>query len=387
MVGVGAYNERLVLSLIRRAGALSKSELARVTKLSAQTLTALVGRLEADDLVVRNEPQRGRVGQPSVPYSLNPNGAYTLGLKVGRRSFELVLMNFAGVVVKSFRETYDYPRPERLMKFFRTSLADLSADMPKRMFGKIIGLGVAVPGELWNWHEEMDAPEREMKKWRTFDVTASLGEVIKVPIHPLNDATAACIAELIFGTQRFDADFQYFYIGTFLGGGLVLNGTIFHGSRSNAGAVGSMLVPPPRDSTNSQAVQLLAAASIMTLHRELKRLGRDTSVLWNPGTKWAGIDDVLTPWVESVSLNLAFASINAVAAVDVPRVVIDGSIPETIRDTIVKRTSQIILEMPTVGLSPFVITAGTLGPMARSIGAASIPLHAGFAHDQDVLLK
>jgi len=72
MVGVGAYNERLVLSLIRSAGALSKSELARATKLSAQTLTILVDRLEAEHLVVRNEPQRGRVGQPSVPYSLNP---------------------------------------------------------------------------------------------------------------------------------------------------------------------------------------------------------------------------------------------------------------------------------------------------------------------------
>ena len=128
MIGVGAYNERLVLSLIRGAGALSKSELARATKLSAQTLTTLVDRLEAEHLVVRNEPQRGRVGQPSVPYSLNPEGAYTLGLKVGRRSFELVLINFTGAVVKVFRHTYDYPTPGRLMKFFLNSLDALRAD-------------------------------------------------------------------------------------------------------------------------------------------------------------------------------------------------------------------------------------------------------------------
>ena len=151
MVGVGAYNERLVLSLIRSAGALSKSQLARATKLSAQTLTILVDRLEAEHLVVRNEPQRGRVGQPSVPYSLNPEGAYTLGLKVGRRSFELILMNFTGSVVNVFRRTYDYPTPDRLMKFFRNSLDALLADTPKRMFTKIVGLGVAMPGELWNW--------------------------------------------------------------------------------------------------------------------------------------------------------------------------------------------------------------------------------------------
>ena len=386
MVGVGAYNERLVLSLIRGAGALSKSELARATRLSAQTLTILVDRLEAECLVVRNEPQRGRVGQPSVPYSLNPEGAYTLGLKVGRRSFELVLMNFTGDVVKVFRATYDYPTPNRLMKFFRNSLDALLADTPKRMLTKIVGLGVAMPGELWNWYQEMDAPKRAMDQWRTFDVAAALRDAINMPIHLLNDATAACIAELTFGSHELRGDFQYFHVGDFLGGGLVLNGTIFNGSRSNAAAVGSMLVPGS-SATKSKAVQLLAVASVITLHRELKRLKRDTRVLWDPGTIWAGIEDVLPSWIENVSWNLAFASVNAVAVTDVPRVVIDGSVPEAVRDAIVRRTSEIVRELPTAGLEPFAISAGTLGPMARAIGAASIPLHAGFAHDQAVLLK
>jgi predicted NBD/HSP70 family sugar kinase len=386
MIGVGAYNERLVLSLIRGAGALSKSELARATKLSAQTLTTLVDRLEAERLVVRNEPQRGRVGQPSVPYSLNPEGAYTLGLKVGRRSFELVLINFTGAVVKVFRHTYDYPTPSRLMKFFLNSLDALRAGIPKSVFAKIIGLGVAMPGELWNWYQEMDAPKRAMDQWRTFDATGALQEAIDMPIHLLNDATAACIAELVFGTHKLQGDFQYFHVGDFLGGGLVLNGTIFNGSRSNAAAVGSMLVPYP-GATRPQAAQLLAVASVITLHRELKRLKRDTSALWDPGSKWEGIEDVVPSWIENVSWNLAFASINAVAVTDVSRVVIDGSVPEAIRDAIVARTAQMVAELPTAGLEPFVISAGTLGPMARAIGAASIPLHAGFAHDQTVLLK
>ena len=386
MIGVGAYNERLVLSLIRGAGALSKSELARATKLSAQTLTTLVDRLEAERLVVRNEPQRGRVGQPSVPYSLNPEGAYTLGLKVGRRSFEFVLMNFTGAVSKVFRETYDYPTPNRLMKFFRNSLDALLADVPKRVFGKVIGLGVAMPGELWNWYQEIDAPKRAMDQWRTFDPTAALQAAIEMPIHVLNDATAACIAELVFGTHKLRGDFQYFHVGDFLGGGLVLNGAIFNGSRSNAAAVGSMLVPNP-SAARPKAAQLLAVASVITLHRELERLKRDTSALWDPAKPWEGIDDVLPSWIENISWNLAFASVNAVAVTDVPHVVIDGSVPETVRDAIVARTSQMVSELPTAGLEPFVISAGSLGPMARAVGAASIPLYAGFAHDQTVLLK
>ena len=48
-------------------------------------------QLETDGLLLRGEPIRGKVGQPSVPMRLNPDGAYFFGLKVGRRSTELVL--------------------------------------------------------------------------------------------------------------------------------------------------------------------------------------------------------------------------------------------------------------------------------------------------------
>ena len=67
--GMRAYNERLVLTLVRRHKALAKSEIARMTGLSAQTVSVIMRQLEADELLIRGEPQRGRVGQPSVPLS------------------------------------------------------------------------------------------------------------------------------------------------------------------------------------------------------------------------------------------------------------------------------------------------------------------------------
>ena len=57
------YNERLVLSLIRRYGSLPKAEIARVTGLSAQTASVIVKQLEADGLLLRQRPQRGRIGR------------------------------------------------------------------------------------------------------------------------------------------------------------------------------------------------------------------------------------------------------------------------------------------------------------------------------------
>jgi len=99
--GVRLYNERLILSLIRRHRSLAKVEIARLTGLSTQTTTVIINRLEADGLLIPGEPQRGRVGQPSVPYSLNPDGAFGLGLMIGRRSSDLVLMDFTAGISRS----------------------------------------------------------------------------------------------------------------------------------------------------------------------------------------------------------------------------------------------------------------------------------------------
>jgi DNA-binding transcriptional ArsR family regulator len=82
--GMRDHNERLVLSLLRQHGALAKSDIARITGLSAQTISVIMRALEQDGLLLRGEPVRGRIGQPSVPMHLNPEGALFLGLKIGR---------------------------------------------------------------------------------------------------------------------------------------------------------------------------------------------------------------------------------------------------------------------------------------------------------------
>ncbi|TXH81688.1 MAG: winged helix-turn-helix domain-containing protein, partial [Rhizobium sp.] len=95
-LGVRAHNERLVLSLVRRHDALSKADIARRSGLSAQTVSVIMRELEKDGLLSRDAPVRGRVGQPSIPMRLNPDAVLSFGVKIGRRSADLVLMDFVG---------------------------------------------------------------------------------------------------------------------------------------------------------------------------------------------------------------------------------------------------------------------------------------------------
>ena len=68
--GLRQYNERVVLQALRLHGALPAAELARLTHLTAQTISMITKRLLDDGLLVKGAPQRGKVGQPSVPLSL-----------------------------------------------------------------------------------------------------------------------------------------------------------------------------------------------------------------------------------------------------------------------------------------------------------------------------
>ncbi|RVI34953.1 ROK family transcriptional regulator, partial [Sinorhizobium meliloti] len=220
---VRAYNERLVMSLVRRHGSLSKAEIARRSGLSAQTASVIMRSLEADGLLVRGAPVRGRVGQPSIPMRLNPDAVYSFGVKIGRRSADLVLMDFLGTIRLHLHQIHTYPLPEEIVSFIVGGIGKLEGQLGPGERGRIAGVGIATPFELWNWSEEVGAPREEMDRWRDFDLQAAVASRIRHPVFLQNDGTSACGAELAFGVGASYPDFVYFYIGSFVGGGVVIN--------------------------------------------------------------------------------------------------------------------------------------------------------------------
>ena len=87
--GALSRNERLILSLIRRRGPMPRAALAQLTGLSAQSITNLTRKLMMAGYLDAGAVVRGKVGQPSTPLALAPDGAWFLGLKIGRRLVEL----------------------------------------------------------------------------------------------------------------------------------------------------------------------------------------------------------------------------------------------------------------------------------------------------------
>jgi len=385
--GVRLYNERLVLSLVRRHGELPKADIARMTGLSPQTISNVMNGLEADGLLRRGTPLRGKVGQPLVPYSLDPEGALSFGLKVGRRSVDLYLIDFVGSVLGLLHKTYPYPTPGGIVRFARDGVAQLLDAVPKRLTSRIAGLGIAAPYEMWTWHEEMGAPKAEIDAWREVDIRALIAAEVPWPVYFANDITAACAAELMFGMGNRYVDYLYVFIGSFIGGGLVLDGHLFPGRTQNAGALGSMPAHHPA-AINGRAAQLMHIASIYTLERKLLAQGRNPEILWQSPDDWGDdLGSVLDEWIDEVAESLAYAIVAAIAVIDVETVLVDGAFPSHVREKVIARTEAAIARVNRQGLSTFRLLPGSIGNAARAMGGASLPLLANFTQDREVLFK
>ena len=377
--GMRAQNERLVLSLVRQHGALAKSDIARITGLSAQTVSVIMRALEQDGLLLRGEPLRGRIGQPSVPMSIAPDGAYFVGLKIGRRSADLTLVDFVGKVVATQRQTYRYPTPDTVVAFVAQALPIIVATLASQTRQRISGMGVAMPFQLWNWVQFIGAPQSEMDAWRDRDIQTELSSVTGLPVYVQNDATSACGAELVFGTGERPKDFLYFYFGYFIGGGLVLNGQLFLGRSGNAAGVGPMPVPGP----DGQMRRLLTVASMSVLAETMEAAGESSDHLWEQHDRWHVSDHILSDWIDGAAEGLASAALSAATLLEIEAVLIDGWMPTKVRAEITRRTRLALHRLDLLGIEPPVIREGTVGAAARSLGAAAIPLSQRYLIDQN----
>jgi predicted NBD/HSP70 family sugar kinase len=383
--GVRVYNERLLLSLVRRFGPLSKIEVARLTGLSVQSTSAIMNRLRAEGLLKREAPLRGRVGQPTIPMSIDPEGAYSLGLKIGRRGCDLVLVDFRGAICQRAYRAYSFPTPNIVLAFVRDSAPSLAGSLSASQKKRIVGLGVAAPFELWSWETEIGAPQGAMNVWRHFDAKSEIAAASAYPTTLCNDATAACAAEFFFGRCWRYRDFLYFFVGEFLGGGLVLDGALRPGRTGNAAALGSM--PIMSKSEVGAATQLMACASIYRLERVLEEAGIDASSLSATPESWSEFGVQLDDWIEETASALAYATVAAISVIDFEAIVIDGALPGTVRERLTARTAQVFAGLDRRGLSDVDIVSGSIGADAGSIGGAALPLIKHFARDREVLFK
>ncbi|CAM5761538.1 transcriptional regulator [Labrys miyagiensis] len=390
-VQVRRYNERVVLEALQRLGLASKAELARSANLTPQAVATIVDHLEEVGLVRHEGKRAGQVGQPSTLYAPAPDGAFSIGLHIGRRALDAVLVDFTGKTLRIETCEYEFPEPKAVADlagaYVRTLQASLAPDLRER----IVGVGVAMPYFMDSWTKELGMPRAITEAWESFDFAKALADHISLPLFFENDASGAATAELVYGRGRETRDFIYLFIATFIGGGLIINGNLETGPNGNSAAFGpypvtpSLLstVPPPKGPFEI----LLRRASIYVLTHHLRENDVPIRRAFELEALAGRAEPFLSEWIADCADALAQAIVGAIAVVDVDAIVLDGILPPAILQRTVDAVSQRFGAIMPEGLVAPRIEVGTIGPQAAAIGAAILPLYAMFAPDSGSLVK
>jgi glucokinase len=129
---------------------------------------------------------------------------------------------------------------ERVMEDILSKIQEVMGRFPEEEFA-VIGAGFGIPGAI-DLHQGIVTQSPNLPILDGFNIRCWLQGGLQMPIFIENDANAFSLGEGWLGAARGVNDFCCLTLGTGVGGGVVLNGNIWHGAEGKAGEIGHMII-------------------------------------------------------------------------------------------------------------------------------------------------
>ncbi len=294
-----SHNTALVLGLLRDAGAegISRLELAERTGLTPQAVSKITARLRAQGLAAEAGRRASTGGKPRTVLRLVPEAGHAVGVHLDRDELRVVLVDLDGAVVGERRGELDLGAGAEAVLgavcgAVRGVVGELGADADAGVgtgtgagagagagigtggtgaggglaaVGSLLGVGVALPGPLDHvrgvLHRVTGFPE-----WDGFPLRDALAERLGVPVVVDKDTNAAALGLAVGGEEgAAGRSFAYLHLGTGLGAGLVIDGSVHRGARTGAGEFGHQVIQldgPVCECGNRGCVEVLCLAAV-----------------------------------------------------------------------------------------------------------------------------
>jgi glucokinase len=147
---------------------------------------------------------------------------------------------------------------------------------------QIAAIGICAPGPL-NPKTGVIINPPNLTIWHNYPLAEEMRRLHNVPIRVDNDANAAALAEAKWGAGRGYPNVFYASVGTGIGTGIILDGSIFHGRTGAAGEGGHLGIDingPVCNCGKRGCIETLAAGPAIA-RRARQKLGQNpNSVLW-----------------------------------------------------------------------------------------------------------
>jgi predicted NBD/HSP70 family sugar kinase len=360
--------ERRLLNALRVHGDIPRHILAKHVGVTAQAIGQMVRKLDRYNLFIHHKAVKNGLGQPPKPLSINQDGAFSIGIKIGRRRTEVLLVDLLGQVRERHTISYAFPVVKELLKQIESHLKTIQQYLQSEN-RELIGVGVAAPFALGGWHRRLGLSVAQADEWHALDLQAAIQAMTPRPVRFVKDTAAACIAELLMRRGQHWPNFLYIFVDTFVGGGVVSQGVWLQTKHGNAGAVASV----PLGDT-----QLLDYASMWDLEQRYLQHKLDPTAAYDARASNLAYASHTEAWLASASQALASSIVSGSAFLDCDSVVIDGSMSQALLDRLIAQIDSQLNIFNWEGLWRPQILAGALGKDAGALGGALLPLHEYF---------
>ncbi len=168
---------------------------------------------------------------------------FFVGIDIGGTKLATVVADVSGKIISKVREpTHADKGPEYALQL----LIDMVYQTIKQAeleLKDISAIGVSCGGPLDTKTGIVYSPPN-LPGWVAFPLKERLENEFRIPVKIENDANACALAEYRFGGGIGYESVLYMTMSTGIGGGIVLNGQIYHGANDSAGEVGHQILLP-----------------------------------------------------------------------------------------------------------------------------------------------
>lgn len=240
-LGSREQNIGALFEAVLTRGPLSRRDAARLTGLSAASVTKLVKPMIDHGYLVENDREAGVPGRPQIPLQVDPTRHFAIGIKLMHSEIVGVVADLEAEVQTSQRMKLTDATPHGVVDAIEAITANLLQSSPVER-AKLLGIGIGLSGHINGATGVLH--ESPLLGWRNVPLRKMVAERMNLPVVIDNDVNTLAVAEQWFGPGSGFNSFAVVTVGAGVGCGLVLDGQLWQGVSGAAGEFGHMVVDP-----------------------------------------------------------------------------------------------------------------------------------------------
>ncbi len=233
---INKLNKVKVLNLIRNSDRISRADIAKMTKLSAPTVSRIVESLMDVGLVNETGPGDSTGGRRPTLLKFSADNNFIIGIDLGTTNIYGVLSNLEAKIIA------EKSCPTRVQDGFQSIMArtsevieELKGQLGDKA-GRIFGVGMAVAGLINRDRNIVEfSPDFH---WHNVDVVGELSRWHNMPIVFDNVTRVMALGEYCYGIGKQFKNFVCVNVGYGIGAGIIMNGEPLYGPKGMAGEFG-----------------------------------------------------------------------------------------------------------------------------------------------------